>query len=101
MEHLVDLHRPKGVRLTLIGVEKTSDALHAMGYYVIAPNREREPLPGAPAFLNLSRPKPLRRGCVFRAETGEKFKNTEPLEIDKVNLYAVTLDHDVKFERVP
>lgn len=86
--------------LTLVGVTDADVTLYAMGYFLVDPKRANEPMPGAPAFLNLTRPKPYRRGSVFRAETGEKYRTTEPLELGKVHLYAVTRSEELKLERV-
>jgi hypothetical protein len=87
--------------LTLIGVTELNNDLYAMGYFLINPKREYEPVPGSPPFLRLTRPKPYRRGARFRAENGVAYKNAEPLELNRVHLYAVTLEQEIKFERVP
>ena len=87
-------------QLTLIGVTDVGDVLYAMGYFLVDPKRESEPVPGTPPFLRLTRQKPYRRGCVFRAETGERYRSTVPLELDKVHLYAVTLENDIRMERI-
>jgi hypothetical protein len=86
--------------LTLIGVMEAGDDLYAMGYFLVNPKRKREPLPGAPEFLRIMRPKPYRRGCLFRAETGVRYRNTDALEVNRVHLYAVTLEKELRFERV-
>lgn len=101
MEHLLELRGNGKARLTLIGVTDLEDSLFAMGYFLVDPKRKKEPLPGAPPFLQIMRSKPYKRGCVFRAENGVRYKNAEPLELDKVHMYALTLPDAVKFERVP
>jgi hypothetical protein len=100
MEHIVSLAGRGKAELTLVGVTVVADALYAMGYFLVDPKREQELMPGAPPFLRLMRAKPYRRGSVFRAETGEKYRSTEPLELDKVHLYAVTRTEELKLERV-
>ena len=100
MKELVHLQGSGKAELTLFGVTDTGESLYALGYFLVDPKRKRVPLPGAPPFLNLTIPKPYRRGCVFRAETGEKYKNVEPLTLDKVFLYAVTLPEEIRMERI-
>jgi hypothetical protein len=100
MEHIMQLRGKGKAELTLIGITEAGDTLYAMGYFLVDPKRKGELLPGAPAFLQIMRPKPYRRGCVFRAENGAKYKNVEPLELNKVHLYAVTLEQEIKLERV-
>lgn len=100
VEHIINLTGTNKAQLTLIGVTDTDDVLYAMGYFLVDPKRKTEPTPGAPEFLRLSRPKPYRRGVIFRAENGMKYRNVEPLEVNRVHLYAVTLSEELKMERV-
>ena len=100
MEPIMTLSGSGKATLTLVGVTDADDVMYAMGYFLVNPTRKTEPMPGAPAFLNLTRQKPYRKGAVFRAETGEKYRSLEPLELGKVHLYAVTRSEELKLERV-
>jgi len=100
MTELMHLRGSGKAQLTLIGVTDAGGTLYATGYFLMDPKRKMVPLPGAPPFLNLKMRKPYKRGCVFRAETGERYKNLDPLELDKVHLYAVTLANEVRMEKL-
>lgn len=101
MDHIWQLRGKKKAELTLVGVTESGNTLYAMGYLLIDPDREKEKMPNTPEFLHLMRPKPYRRGNIFRAETGIRYKSLDQLEIDRFHLYAVTLETDIKFERMP